>query len=105
MAYAPNISRIEDDGSETPMTLSAKACEWKCDGDGGYYVKCGDFRVKTPRQPDFDEDGTAHNFAYCPYCGGRLTVAANAGGEGRGASPRTSPPPCSALGSTKGEAK
>ena len=25
MAYAPNIARIEDDGSETPMTLSAKS--------------------------------------------------------------------------------
>ncbi len=74
MAYTPNIARIEDDGSETPMTLSAKACEWKRDGDGGYYVKCGDFRVKRPRQQDFDEDGMAHNFAYCPYCGGRLTM-------------------------------
>ena len=77
MAYAPNIARIEDDGSETPMTLSAKACEWKRDGDGGLYVKCGDFRVKAPRQSDIDDDGTAHNFAYCPYCGGRLTVTAN----------------------------
>jgi len=80
------------------MTLSAKACEWKRDGDGGYYVKCGDFRVKTPRQPDFDEDGTAHNFAYCPYCGGRLTmtdhvrVPANAEGQGCRASRHTLDP-------------
>jgi hypothetical protein len=77
MAYAPNISRIEDDGTETPMTLSAKACEWKRDGDGGYYVKCQDFRVIKALQRDVD-DNTEHNFAYCPYCGGRLTVTANA---------------------------
>ena len=76
MTYVPNIARIEDDGSETPMTLSAKACTWKRDGDGGHYVKCGDFRVLTPGQRDWDDNGD-HAFAFCPYCGGKLTVTAN----------------------------
>ena len=57
--------------------LRGKACEWKRDGDGGYYVKCGDFRVKTTRQRDYDDDGPAHVFTFCPYCGGRMTVTAN----------------------------
>ena len=78
MAYVPNIARIEDDGSETPMTLSAKACTWKRDGDGGHYVKCGDFRVLTPGQRDWDDNGD-HAFAFCPYCGGKLTVTAKWG--------------------------
>ena len=76
MAYVPNIARIEDDGSETPMTLSAKTCEWKRDGDGGFYVKCKDFRVIDAGQRDCDANGY-HAFGFCPYCGGRLSVIAN----------------------------
>ena len=70
-----SITRIEDDGSETPLVLVPKTCLWKLDGDGGYYVKCRDIRVFGPRQKDFDERGVAHNFTWCPYCGGRLTIA------------------------------
>ena len=73
MGHIPNISRIESDGTETPMTLSAKVCEWKRDGDGGYYVKCGDFRVIMAEQRDFD-DNTGHDFTFCPYCGGKLRL-------------------------------
>ena len=71
------LSQRRDSRRSCPRTRSVQACEWKRDGDGGYYVKCGDFRVKTPRQLDIDEGGTAHNFAYCPYCGGRLTITDN----------------------------
>jgi hypothetical protein len=55
------------------MPLSAKKCEWNRDNDGGYYVKCGDFRVIMAEQRDVD-DNTGHNFAFCPYCGGKLWI-------------------------------
>lgn len=73
MVNAPNISMIRNDGKEIPMTLSAKACEWSRDNDGCYYVRCNDFRVIMPRQRDTDNNRD-HNFAFCPYCGGRLTI-------------------------------
>lgn len=76
MTYTPNITRHNDDGSETPMTLTAKSCTWKLDGDGGYYVGCGDFRVIKAFLFDFDGSGK-HHFAFCPYCGGKLEVVKN----------------------------
>lgn len=76
MAYQPNIVKLNDDGTETPMTLSAKACSWSRDNDGGYYVRCQGFRVLMPRQRDCD-DNTERNFAFCPYCGGKLTLIKN----------------------------
>ena len=78
MMSGPEITRIEEDGTETPMTLSDKTCRWMRDGDGGYYVKCGDFRVACPWQVDIDwTDG--HTFKFCPYCGGKLEVVRNVG--------------------------
>ena len=77
MSNAPQIT-MRKNGEETPMFLSAKVCEWTRDGDGGYYVKCGDFRVIMQRQRDSD-DKAEHNFAFCPYCGGKLIVTINAG--------------------------
>ena len=79
MMRGPEITRIEEDGKETPMTLSDKTCRWRRDGDGRCYVKCGDFRVFGPRQLDADWDKQAHNFSYCPYCGGKLEVVRNVG--------------------------
>lgn len=63
--------------------MNKKTCEWKRDGDGGYYVKCGDFRVIELALRDVDWE-TEHDFNFCPYCGGKLTVKDNAklsGGE------------------------
>ncbi len=77
-ARGKSISMHPCDQRDAARRELARVCEWKLDGDGAYYVKCGDFRVGVPMQ--LDVDGAAyHRFKFCPYCGGKLIVKINTG--------------------------
>ena len=65
-----------------PDTENKPTCEWLRDGDGGYYVKCGDFRVSRAGQVDHDAVLDQFSFRFCPYCGGRLKIRVNDGKKG-----------------------
>lgn len=46
-----------------------KTCEWKEDPEGNWDTGCKKYFT-------FIDEGPAENgFEFCPYCGGRLTIA------------------------------
>lgn len=49
-----------------------KVCVWVLDGDGMYYVRCLDMRVRDRWQRDADHLNNLKRFKFCPYCGGMI---------------------------------
>jgi hypothetical protein len=57
----------DNTSSSSPACSAAKTCRWAMDDDGTWHTSCANaFQFECGNPEDND-------FAYCPYCGGKIS--------------------------------